>query len=389
MPWTKVTPMDARIEFVVEACLGVESISQLCRKYGISRKTGYKWINRAEEQGLHGLRELSRAPKVCPHKTPVEMREALITLRKTYPGWGPKKLAWELRNTHGLIPPAPSTIAEILKGEGLTRPRRKRSAFLRKWPDKLTIPDHPNHVWTVDYKGWIMLLNEQKCWPLTVMDLHSRYMIGCEPLDSPALIPTLSVFKRLFTRFGLPAIIRVDNGTPFAGCGAGGLSRLSALWLRLGIDVEFTQPGKPQQNGAHERMHRSFKREVRNADSIARQARRCRAWRRKYNHSRAHEALKMRVPAELYKTSKRRYPSVIPDFSYPDCYMLRCVKHNGEISWQGKKKYINHGLHGCTVGLKANRHGSMNVYAGTVFLGVVDSSGSRGLIRPLEPEGNG
>ena len=175
--------------------------------------------------------------------------------------------------------PLGSTIAAIFKAERLTKPKKRRNSYLRKWSDKLTIPTSPNQVLTVDFKGWFRLLLGPKCYPLTIMDLYSRFMVGCDALAQPAFTPVWVSFDRLFSHLGLPQIIRVDNGTPFAGCGAGGLSKLSTLWLRLGIDVEFTEPGKPQQNGAHERMHRSFKREIRKADDMRGQQRRCRSWR--------------------------------------------------------------------------------------------------------------
>ena len=271
------------------------------------------------------------------------MREAIGAQRKAWPGLGPRKIAGELRN-RGLNPPSHSTIATILKQEGLTRRRRRRNARFRQWPDKLTVPEHPNHVWTVDYKGWFRLLDGSACHPLTIMDGYSRYLVGCEGLSRPAFEPTWATFDRVFTRFGLPEIIRVDNGTPFAGHGAGGLSRLSALWLRLGIDVEFIEPGKPQQNGAHERMHRSLKREIRLGRGLRQQQRRFRAWRRQYNHNRGHEALGMAVPAVLFVRSKRGYPAEIPNFCYDSSFSVRKVKPSGEIKWAGRLRYINQGL---------------------------------------------
>lgn len=384
MPWREVAPMDERIRFVVEAESGAEPFAWLCDKYGVSRTTGYKWLQRYREVGLHGLGELSRAPRVCPHKTPIEMREAVVALRKARPGFGPKKIAVQLRGL-GLAAPAPSTIAAIIKDAGLAEPRRKHNARLRGWPNKLTIPVEANHVWTVDYKGWFRLDNGQKCYPLTVMDLFSRFVVGCDALARPAFKPTWRSFERLFSRFGLPSIIRVDNGSPFAGCGAGGISHLSALWLRLGIDVEFTEPGKPQQNGAHERMHRTLKREVRKAWNLASQQRRFQAWRRIYNHQRGHEALGMVPPAQCYARSQRKYPSVIPDFSYPAEAVVWRVRPNGYITWNGRRHYINQALEGCTVRLVENAHGGTNVYAGSTFLGVLKNSGPEGLSRLSEP----
>ena len=210
--------------------------------------------------------------------------------------------------------------------------------------------------------------------------------MGCEPLARPAFEPTWVAFDRLFARFGLPRIIRVDNGTPFAGNGAGGLSQLSALWLRLGIDVEFIEPGNPQQNGSHERMHRTLKREIRKGRHMRRQRRRFRAWRRLYNHRREHEALGQATPASRYARSERVYPAVVPDFHYDGNCVPRRVKTSGEIKWAGKRRYINYGLRGCTVGLRENRDGDMSVYAGSVLLGVLPKAGSGGLIRPPEPE---
>jgi len=371
----------------MEATLRAEPMAALCRKYRISRKTGYKWLNRFYKYGKSGFCELSRGPRRCPHKTPVEMRESIVALRKARPDQGPRKIVGEFR-ARGLSAPSPSTIAVILKEEGLTRPKRRHNACFRQWPGALTAPAHPNHVWTVDYKGWFRLLDRTICYPLTIMDLYSRFMVGCIPLPHPAFDPTWSVFDRVFSRFGLPEIIRVDNGTPFAGRGAGGLSRLSALWLRLGIDVEFIEPGKPQQNGSHERMHRSLKREFRKGRDMRQQTRLMRSWRRHYNHRRAHEALGMAVPASRYVRSCRRYPAIIPDFTYGSEAVVRRVKRGGEIKWAGGTRYINQGLRGCSVGLLENQNGDMNVYAGSVLLGVLQKDGSGGLIRPPEPKDN-
>ncbi|XXJ18465.1 IS481 family transposase [Desulfovibrio caledoniensis] len=376
--------MDQRWLFVMEAQLGAEALSALCRKYGISRKTGYKWLKRYHELGKFGFMELTRRPRGCPHRTPVEMREAVVALRKAWPGIGPRKIAGELRN-RGLRPPSHSTIALILKDAGLVKARRRRNARFRQWPDTLTEPEHPNHVWSVDYKGWFRMLCGSTCYPLTIMDSYSRFLVGCEALSRPAFAPTREAFDRTFARFGLPEIIRVDNGTPFAGAGAGGLSRLSALWLRLGIDVEFIEPGKPQQNGAHERMHRSLKREIRLGRGLRQQQRRFRAWRRHYNHNRPHEALGMAVPAQVYVRSERRYPAEIPDFQYAAQHTVRRVKNTGEIKWRGRRRYISQGLAGSLIGLLENRAGDLNIYAGSVLLGILPASGSGGLIRPPEP----
>jgi len=338
MVWREWTPMDERIRFMIEYESGVEGMTHLCRKYGISRQTGYKWLRRFKGEGFEGLRDRSRRPGSIPHKTPAAMEELLVEERRRHPSWGPKKLVVVLRKVHGITPPAPSTAGEILKRRGLIQPRPRRRASVHRWPGALKDAAGPNEVWSADFKGWFRTRDRSKCQPLTISDHYSRYLLCCESVKRPDYSSVAEVFERIFNQVGLPDRIRVDNGTPFGCPEAGQLSRLAVDWLRVGVGVEYIQPGHPEQNGRHERMHLTLKRETSDppAESLASQQKRFEVWLDEFNHHRPHEALDQASPAEIWREPERKLDGPIPDFEYPSHWETRRAGKRGTISWQGR-----------------------------------------------------
>lgn len=253
MPWKEIIPMEEKLQFASLARSGRFSVKELSEQFGVSRKTAYKWLRRYAAEGARGLQARSRRPRGCAHQTAGQWVQAILAARKAHPTWGPKKLRETLRDRAdgGDDVPARTTIARVLKRHGLSRTRRRRPGVYRPKPTTLTGATQPNEVWTVDFKGWFCTADGRRCDPLTVRDLHSRFLLCCAARPNQQCKSTLRVFKALLRRHGVPKIIRVDNGAPFASCGLGGLSRLSVWWIRQGIQVEFTRPAHPQDNGAH------------------------------------------------------------------------------------------------------------------------------------------
>lgn len=381
MPWKRVDPMEERLRFVLEAANGRYPIAALCRQFGISRKTGHKWLARYHASGLEGLREMSRAPKTCPHRTPDDILGAILDLRRQRPTWGPRKIVAKLA-LQGLSLPAPSTVGDLLKRAGLVEPRQsRRRVGVRSWPGTLTKPQKPNHVWAVDFKGWFRTRDGQPCHPLTVSDLHSRYLICCTPFPDQRGAPVEHIFHYLFDDYGLPAVIRVDNGTPFGSTGPYGLSSLSVGWMKHGIDVEFIRPGCPQDNGSHERMHRTLKAEAARPpeSNMVEQAIRLERWRRDFNEQRPHEALGQRTPAQCYERSGRALAGSFQEFEYPNWYEQRRVRADGMIIWKGRRRFIGEAFVASTVGLIEDADGNHDVYLSELLLGVLQSNGSASL----------
>lgn len=374
--------MEERIKFVLAVEQRDYSIAELCRQYGISRKTGYKWIARYRTDGLQGLRERGRSPLSCPHKTSQQWVDRIIGQRLKHPRWGPKKIRILLceQSLPGPVP-APSTIGNILDRAGLVKPRKRARRRRRSLQGALTEAHRPNEVWAVDYKGWFPMGNAQRCDPLTVSDLYSRYVLGITAVPDQGYAAAREVFERLFRRHGLPEVIRSDNGSPFASTGAGGLSRLSVWWILLGIKLELIAPGHPEQNGSHERMHLTLKQEACRPPSANRRAqqRRFDRWRKEFNEQRPHEALQMKRPDEMYYCSSRAYPKNLIEPSYPHGYQLRRVRSNGQIKWCGRKRFIGEALKGTSVGVKRVDENHSQVYFGSILLGALYDADSRGL----------
>ena len=371
MPWKELKPMDQKTQFIADYLRQTLDTTELCQLYGISRKTGYKWIERYLEDGPQGLEERSRRPGTCPNQTPEEIVDALIQVRQRHPTWGAKKLLplvgkrhpdWDL--------PARSTVCEILKRRGLVPQKRRRRVIGHPGkPSSLMLA--PNDIWCADFKGQFKTGDGLYCYPLTVTDGYSRYLLGCQGLSSTRVMEAKPVFTRLFKEFGLPQRIRSDNGVPFATNTLARLSTLSAWWVRLGILPDLIEPGKPQQNGRHERMHRTLKAETTRPPAANRQAqqRKFNRFREEFNEERPHEALDMATPASIYVPSLREMPDRLPPLEYPDRFEVRYVSYNGGIRWN--KGWVNVSITcaGEYVGLEEIDDGVWNVYFGPLKLG--------------------
>lgn len=333
---------------------GHKSLGSCCQIFNVSRKTVWKWRRRFAAEGRRGLRERSRRPHRMPRRWSQVWQRRLQRWHVQEPSWGPKKLHGALAQQHGVVPGV-RTIARWCQRAGWSRPprRRPRKVWLVK-PVALTVPHQPNAVWTVDFKGWFRAGNGQRCEPLTVRDLFSRYVLLVRLLSSQHGEPVQRAFRALFRQRGLPRIIRVDNGAPFAGRGPAGLSALSAWWVRLGIGVEFTRPGCPQDNGAHEQFHRVLKAETTRPPAWTRQGQQHRTtnWLQRYNQIRPHEGLGLTPPARHYRVSRRKFVAALPIQKYPRAEGVRRVRSNGEIRWDGRLRFIGEAFVGQWVGLR-------------------------------------
>lgn len=393
MPWREVCPMEERAQFIIECVRGDVSVTALCRKYGISRKTAYTWWARFEAEGSVRLADRSRARHSHPNATPPEVVTLLLATRKQHPSWGARKLiAWLATRYPGLHLPASSTAGDLLKRHGLARRRRPR-VQAAPYTAPFLACDGPNVVWCADFKGGFRLGNGGRCNPLTLSDAFSRYLLRCEALtwiDDPRVRPA---FESAFCEFGLPDAIRTDNGPPFATVAPGGLSRLAIWWLKLGIRPERIAPGRPQQNGRHERLHRTLKQDAAQppARSLADQQRAFDRFRGIYNDERPHEALGQKPPASLYAASPRRYPAPLREPTYPDTMAVRMVRQNGTLKWRGAEPYVGATLAGEPVGLQELGAGRWRVYFAELPLGVIEGErfrrdSSRVQHRPTHPE---
>ena len=371
MPWSDTTAMELRVQFIRDWRAARHTIADLCARYDISRKTGYKWIERYIEEGPDGLLERSHAAQTVHNKTPTEVEQAVLDMRLRHPSWGPKKLLHKLTQRQPrLVLPGRSTIADILTRHGLItqRPRRRSIGHPGKPGRQILLP---NDCWSADFKGQFRTGDGVYCYPLTVTDNYSRYLLECQALPGTLLEPSKKVFTRLFKQVGLPHRIRTDNGVPFASHTLGRLSRLSAWWVRLGILPEFIEPGKPQQNGKHERMHRTLKDETTKppaANSRAQQ-RKFNAFKREFNQDRPHEAIDMNTPAQLYHPSDRAMPDTLLPLEYPDRFEVRYVSANGGIRWKRQWVNVTTAIIGEYVGLEEIDDGLWDVYFGPLKLG--------------------
>jgi len=370
MPWSENSQM-SRCRFVAEFDSCLYTMTELCERHGISRKTGYKWADRVAREGPEGLKDRSRAPHLSPSETSTEISERLVALRRKYPSWGPRKLAaWLWKHEPETAWPAASTIGGILKREGLVALSRRPSC--RPPPASMvrirTEATTANEVWTSDFKGQFRTGDGILCYPLTVVDSFSRFVLVVYGLPSVAGDGAWPVYERAFREYGLPVVMRTDNGAPFASSSAiAGLSWLSVRWLKLGIGLERTAPAHPEQNGRHERMHRTLKAETARppAANGSSQQERFDQFRRVYNEQRPHEALLQRTPSELYQPAVRPYPKRLPKPEYPGHYEVRYVHQGGEIKWQGGYLFLSEALRGEHVGLEEDDDGVWAVYFGS------------------------
>ena len=386
MPWKIKSELGERWWLIRALLQGHKSVVQLCRQLGISRKTAYKWRKRFWGEGRRGLSDRSRAPRRRPTQMAGIWRGRLERLRQKHPDWGAKKIWAVLRQRwggRGL--PCVRTFARWLERLGLVeRQRRRPRRAGRRLHPALTVARRPNHVWTVDFKGWFRTADGTRVEPLTVRDLFSRYGLCARLLADQRWRHSQAVFTRVFLEQGLPEVIRVDNGGPFGSKGPAGLSRLSAWWVRLGIQVEFIAPGHPEQNGAHEQFHRVFKRETTRRVARTRQGQQHKTsvWLKGYNTERPHEALGQRVPAQLHRKSRRCFPRVLPAVKYPGDGAVRQVRSNGEIKWGGRRRFIGEAFIGQPVGLKRLRPGKWAVYFCHLMIGHLHQA-DVGAMRPM------
>jgi transposase InsO family protein len=374
MPWKETCAVEERLKFVLDCREGRLSKAALCRIYEISRPTGDKWLDRYTEGGVESLFDQPRAPARHPNQVPDDVERAILETRRARPHWGPKKLrVWLAREWPGRRWPACSTLGEVLRRHGLAVPRKGR----RRTPP-YTQPfvgcREANATWCADFKGWFRTGDGRRCEPLTISDAHSRYLLRCQAIEETGYPTVRGLFEATFREYGLPRTIRTDNGTPFAGRGIFGLSRLSVWWLKLGIVPERIEPGQPQQNGRHERMHRTLKAETARPPkaTLRSQQRRFDAFRREYNEERPHEALGMRCPADVYDDSPRTYPERLEPVEYPAGRTVRAVQKHGEFYWRGHRVFLGEAFAHERVGLEPldGRHWSL--YFSDLAIGVFD-----------------
>jgi putative transposase len=352
MPWKECHVMDERLRFVARLLEG-EKMTALCAEFGISRKTGYKIYDRYKDCGVRGLTDRSRRPQRQANQLPLAVEARIVRLKREYPGWGAPKIREKLRQQVPDLPhcPAISTVHAVLDRHRLVHHRRRRRP--RATGTALTRPIEPNALWCADYKGEFMLANRRYCYPLTLTDFASRYLLTCEALSTTQEKFAFTVFERAFKDFGLPAAIRSDNGVPFASAHAiYGLSKLSVWWLRLGIAIERIQPGHPEQNGRHERMHLTLKKEATKPASanVLQQQARFDAFVARYNRERPHQALGMKVPADVYTRSARIYRG-LEELTYPFHDATVMVTTCGRICWNARKINFSHVFAGQKVGI--------------------------------------
>ncbi len=371
MPWQEESTMELRCQFIQDVQSGATPVTELCAAYQISRKTAYKWLTRYETGGRPALADRSRRPHTCPTATPSELVEAVLAARARHPTWGPRKLLRLLQQQlTGAAWPARSTLALHLKRAGLVlAPRRVRRPG---HPGRPQAPmDAPNAIWTADFKGQFRLGDGSLCYPLTIADGCSRLLLRCQALTSTQTTESRPIFARAFQDYGLPVRIRSDNGVPFATQALGRLSPLSVWWVRLGILPDLIEPASPQQNGRHERMHRTLKAECTRPPSRSRrtQQRRFDLWRREFNELRPHQALADATPASHYQPSPRPYPARLPPLEYPGHYEVRRVSRNGGIRWRCTWVNVSQTLGGEAVGFVEIDDGEWDVYFGPLRLG--------------------
>jgi transposase InsO family protein len=373
MPFKESSPMEERIALFREYDTGVFTATELCARYGISRETFYDWKRRREKGDEYWFEDKSHAPMSCPHRTSVDLVEAVIAMRRRHPNFGPKKVRSRLQSERPNIEwPAASTIGDILKRAGLVTSRKCRRRAIAQ--GEIVVPAVlPNDEWAIDFKGWFRTADGTRCDPLTITDTATRYLIEVRILE-PTYAAVVRAMERVFKEIGLPTAIRSDNGSPFGSTGAGGLSALSVWWLKLGIEPRFIPPASPQDNGRHERMHRTLKSETSKppAATAAAQQKRFDAFRRHYNEERPHEALDQVPPAECWRRSTRVFPARLEDPWYDADHEVRRVRNTGEIKWRGENVFIGEALIGELIGLTEHESDGTIVRFCHRDLGVID-----------------
>jgi len=365
MPWMETSPVEQRKRFIEDHRLGLYAMTELCVRYGVSRKTGFKWLDRFEEGGLRGLGDRSRAPHHCPHRISRDVARLICAARSQHPHWGPEKLLqWLAPRYRGVDWPAISTAGDLLARRGLVKKRRRR----RHYQHPGVVPPttvQPNDLWTADFKGHFRTRDALYCYPLTIADLHTRYLLACHGMLGTKGREVRPVFERLFREYGLPRAIRTDNGVPFATTGIHGLSQLNVWWLRLGIQHQRILPGQPQQNGAHERMHKTLKAEATRPPraNLPAQQRAFHRFRHVYNEERPHKSLEGKTPASLYRPSHREYTGH---------FIVKRITNAGTFRFKKRLLFIANALKQHSIGLEEVDDGIWSIHFCNVLLGRTD-----------------
>lgn len=375
MPWMETVPMEERLRFVHDAFSDRFTMSELCARYGVSRRIGYKWLERFEAEGRPGLKDRSRAPHHCPHRVAPTIANLLVAARRAHPHWGARKLLIILASRHPEIAtwPAPSTVADLLARRGLVQHRRRRRHPVHPGVVPATAAA-PNDLWTADFKGEFRTGDRRYCYPLTIADHHARFLLSCRGLLSTKTVTARPVFERTFREYGLPRAIRTDNGVPFATQALHGLSFLNVWWMRLGIVHQRIHPGCPQENGAHERMHRTLKRQAIKPvrQTCLAQQRNFDAFRREYNTERPHEHLGQKTPESCYQPSPRPYPDRLPPLEYPGHFLVKKITTGGTFRFRNRLLYLANAMVDQPIGLEETEDGVWSIWFNTVLLATFD-----------------
>lgn len=374
MPWPENNRVDSRTQFIDDLHAGHHSFKALCERYAISRKTGYKWKQRYREEGLGGLADRSRAPQSCPHQTSEEIQDLLIWARKLHPTWGPKKLLpWLESKTPDFQRPALSTATSILRRAGLIKPKRRRPRFDHPGA-AARVTEAPHDVWTMDFKGQFRTRDQIYCYPFTVADLHTRYVLSIQGYLSTEGAGVFKTLEKLFQEHGLPKVIRSDNGSPFSTRGRFRLSRIRVWLMSLGIDHQLIRPASPQENGAHERMHLTLKGEgcLPPRGNLRAQQRAFNSFREEFNEERPHEALHGQTPASLYDVSPRPYTGALTPPDYPSHFIVKPVNRAGTFRFHDKLLFLSQALHGHEIALEEVDNGIWAIYFGRFLLATMD-----------------
>lgn len=375
MPWVETCPVEQRLKCIDDARSDRFTMAERRARYGVSRRVGDKWIERFAEEGRRGLRDRSRAPHHCPHRIDPELAELLCGLRRQHPLWGARKLLRIRRTRHPRITgwPAPSTAADLLARRGLVQRRRRRRPPIHPGVVPATTTE-PNDLWTADFKGQFRTGNGIYVYPLTIADQHTRFPLTCHGLLSTQTVTARPIVERTFREYGLPHAIRTDTGVPFATQAIHGLSYLNVWWMRLGIQHQRILPGRPDQNGAHERMQRTLTRHVtrpvRRTPKAQQEA--FDEFRSEYNALRPHEWLNQDTPHSRYRSSPRPFPNTLPPIEYPEHFVVKKITTGGTFRFRRKLLYLANAMVDQHIGLEETDDGVWNIFFNTVLLATLD-----------------
>lgn len=377
MPWEENNVMDRRLEFVIRSFSKSETFLSLCNQYGISATVGYKWKKRFLEEGIEGLQDRSRRPKSNPKKMAEDIVCEIIRIKNAKKTWGPRKVHRVYLNNHpGEKNPSISTVERILKKSGLVEPRKRKRKQKGERIQNRIQATRPNQVWTVDFKGWWYTKMNEKCEPLTVRDDFSKFILDIRILEKADISSVKWAFTELFRKYGLPEIIKSDNGPPFANATSlHGLTKLAAWWISLGITLDRIDPGSPYQNGSHERMHLDMKKELegRISGNLDMHQKIFDVWKNEYNKERPHESLDMNTPASVYKKSKRKFTE-FEEIGYPEGIIPRHINNRGAFNYKNRRIFVSNALNGYQVGVLDSDEKLLPVYFCELFLGYLDTS---------------